>query len=334
MHQATMQGLRPTRAVLGLDIGAGAVKMVELTRGVIRSCALSPRSHADDSSHDSDAGAIRDALRQAAPRARRAVVGLDDANVIVHRFSLPKGVPAAEMEEQARLQAGQAAPFPIGEAAFDYVAETAGVQTRSFRMAIARSTTVEAMCRAVGLAGLSVAAVDVTTFAVQGAIAAMVGRDTPLAVLDGGHRQLRLTIHCGGETVFQHSQPFGCAQLLGRLSSAYGLSESDTHNAIAECALPGGGAARIRDSFLKDLARHAARAMQLHLASRRDAATPERMLFWGGAALLHGACTALSEELELPVEAIRAPAFDTRDSASEFSPALFGAYALALNDHA
>jgi len=328
-----MQGLRPTRAVLGLDIGAGAVKMIELSRGSIRSCALSLRSHAEDSSHDSGADAIKDALRRTAPRARRAVVGLDDADVIVHHFSLPKDLPPAEKEEQARLQAGQAAPFPLGEAAFDYVAEAAGRQTQPFRMAIARSATVDALCRAVGLAGLSVAAVDVTTFAVQGAIAAMAGGDAPLAVLDGGHRQLRLTVHSGGESVFQHSQPFGCAQLAGRLSSAYGLSDSDTHKALAECALPGGGAARIRESFLKDLARHAARAMQLHLTSRRNAAPPERMLLWGGAALLHGACPALTEELDLPVEAIGIPAFGPGDAANEFSPALFGAYALALNDH-
>lgn len=329
-----MQGLRPTRAVLGLDIGAGAVKMVELGRGAIRSCALSLRSHAEDPSHDSGADALKDVLRRTAPRARRAVVGLDDADVIVHRFSLPKGLPLAETEEQARLQAGQAAPFPLGETAFDYVAETASRQTQGFRMAIARSATVDALCRAVGNAGLSVAAVDVTTFAVQGAVAAMAGRDAPLAVLDGGHRQLRLTVHAGGESVFQHSQPFGCTQLAGRLSSAYGLSDSDTHKAFAECALPGGGAARIRESFLKDFARHAARAMQLHLTARPNTAPPERVLLWGGAALLHGACTALREELHLPVETIGSPALGFGDGASEFSPALFGAYALALNDHA
>ena len=329
-----MQGLRPTRAVLGLDIGAGAVKMVEISRGAIRSCALSLRSHAEDPSHDSGADALKDVLRRTAPRARRAVVGLDDADVIVHRFSLPKDLPLAETEEQARLQAVQAAPFPLGEAAFDYVAETAGRQSQGFRMTIARSATVDALCRAVGNAGLSVAAVDITTFAVQGAIAAMAGRDAPLAVLDGGHRQLRLTVHAGGESVFQHSQPFGCAQLAGRLSSAYGLSHSDTHKAFAECALPGGGAARIRESFLKDFARHAARAIQLHLTARPNTAPPERVLLWGGAALLHGACTALREELHLPVETIGSPALGPGDGASEFSPALFGAYALALNDHA
>ena len=329
-----MQGLRPKGAVLGLDIGAGAVKVVELTRGATRSCALSLRSHAENHSRDSDASALRDALRQAAPRSRRAVVGLDDADVIVHRFTLPRDLPPAEMEEQARLQAGQAAPFPLGEAAFDYVAEATGEHTQGFRMAIARSATVDALCRAVRLAGLSIVAVDVTAFAVQGAIAAMAGRDAPLAVLDGGHRQSRLTVHSGGETIFQHSQPFGCAQLAARLSNTYGLSASDTPNALAECASPGGGASRIRESFLKDLARHAARAIQLHLTSQRKAAPPERMLLWGGAALLHGACTALRDELNLPVEVIGPPVFGAGGSPSEISPALFGAYALALNDHA
>lgn len=328
-----MQGLRRTRAVLGLDIGAGAVKLVELARGSIRSSSLSLRLHAEGASRDSGADALRDALRLAAPRARRAVVGLDDADVIAHRFALPKGLPPAEMEEQARLQADQAAPFPVGEAAFDYVAEDEGGHTQGFRMAVARSATVEALCRTVRLAGLSVAAVDVTAFAVRDAMAALFSLDAPVAVLDGGHRQLRLTVHSGAGTIFQHSQPFGCSHLAGRLSNAYGLSEADTKKALAECASPGGGASRIRESFLKDLARHAARAIQLHLASQRKAAPPERMLLWGGAALLHGACAALRDELDLPVETIGAPAF-SGGGASELSPALFGAYALALNDHA
>ncbi len=56
-----MQGLRSGRAVLGLDIGAGAVKVVELTRGGIRSSALSLRLRSHDAARAADHEAIRDA---------------------------------------------------------------------------------------------------------------------------------------------------------------------------------------------------------------------------------------------------------------------------------
>ena len=330
-----MQGLRPGRAVLGLDIGAGAVKVVELTRGGIRSCGLSLRLRAEDAARAAGHEAIRDALRQAAPRTRRAVVGLDVGEIIEHRFALPTDLPALELEEQVRLQAGQAAPFRLEEAAFDYIPETTGGRAQGYRMAIARAATVETLCRTVRLAGLTVAAVDVTAFAVQRALAEMTDRDVPLAVLDAGHRQSRLSVHLGGGTVFHHRQPFGCSALTGRLSSAYGLSEDDAKQSLADCALPDGAASGITKLFLKDLARHAARAIQLYLTSRRDAGPPEKMLLWGGAALVHGACKALRDELDLPVEAVSAPAaLNGGDRARDFSPALFGAYALALNDHA
>lgn len=317
--------------MLGLDIGAGAVKAVELTRGGIRACGLSLRSPAKNRSDDPAADAIRDALEQIAPRAKHAVVGLGGADIILHRFALPSDLPSAEREEQARIKAAQAAPFDLGEAAFDYVPDGAGEHSQNYRLAIARSDTVETLCRTVRQAGLDVAAVDVTPVAVGDAVAATVGGEAPLAVVDGGHRQLRLSVHCEGETLFRHSQPFGCSVLAARLSRACGLGQGNP--AIADYALAEGAAGRIRESFLADLGRHAARSLQLYLTSGSNAAPPERIVLHGGAALLEGACAAIQDELGLPVELIR-PAVQFTSGEPECSPALFGAYALALNDHA
>lgn len=325
-----MHGLRPGKTVLGLDIGAGAVKAIELARGAVRSCGLSLRRPAEDRSDDPAAHAIRDALEQAAPRARHAVVGLDGADIILHRFALPSDLPSAEREEQARIKAAQAAPFDLGEAAFDYVPEGGGGHSQNYRMAIARSDTVETLCRSVRRAGFEVAAVDVTPVAVGDAVAATVGGKAPLAVVDGGHRQLRLSVHCEGETLFRHSQPFGCSVLAARLSRACGLGQANP--AIADYALAGGAAGRVRESFLADLGRHAARSLQLYLTSGSGAATPERIVLHGGAALLEGACAGIQNELGLPVELIR-PAAQFISGEPQCSPALFGAYALALNDH-
>lgn len=325
-----MHGLRPGKATLGLDIGSGAVKAVELSRGAIRSCGFSLRSPGENRPDDPAIRAIREALEQAAPRAKRAVVGLDGADILLHRFTLPPDLPPAERDEQARIKASQAAPFDLAEAAFDYVPEGAGGHSQNYRLAIARSDTVEKLCRTVRQAGIDVAAVDVTPVAVGDAVAATVGGEAPLAVLDGGQRQLRLSVHLGGETLFRHSQPFGCSILAARLSRACGLSQANP--AIADHAPAGGAAGRIRESFLADLGRHAARSLQLYLTSGNDAAPPERIALHGGAALLKGACGAIQDELDLPVERIR-PAAQFTAGEPECSPALFGAYALALNDH-
>ena len=329
-----MQGLRPGRAVIGLDLGAGAVKAVELLRGRVRSCGFALRAADGDANGDSTRDALRRALEQAAPRARRAVVGLDASEAIVHRFSLPKELPPAEIDEQLRLQAEQAAPYPIGEASYDYLEEKAGEHSLGYRLVIARTASVQALVRAVEGAGLRVSAVDVTPLAVHRNLLQQESCAGTLALLDGAQRQCRLTVYGDGEAVFRHSQPFGCRHLLERLQSTFGLSESDAQKALQDCALPGGSAARVRGLFLRDLARHAARAMQLYLSSRPEAPMPARLLLWGGAALVHGVCHALGEELQMPVSALKLPATGAAAAEGpEFSPALFGAHALARNDH-
>ena len=320
---------------MGLDIGAGAVKVVEISSGRLRSFGFALRSGADDADGVSTRDALRRALAQAAPRAGRAVVGLDAGEAIEHRFSLPVDLPAEEIDEQARLHAEQAAPYPVDEAAYDYVEETAGEHSCGYRLVMARSASVQALSQVVESAGLRVAAVDVTSLAVHRSLLRTENRHGALALIDGAQRQCRLTIFSDGEAVFRHSQSFGCRNLLERLRAAFGLSDSDARKALRDCARPGGPVARVRDLFLRDLARHAARAMQLHSTSQPEAPVPAKLFLWGGAALVHGACRTLGEELEMSVSPLTLPADGTGPTQTpELSPVLCGAYALARNDHA
>ena len=330
-----MQGLPGKRAVAGLDLGAGAVKAVEWRQGALRGWAFAPLPGENREGGQADAAAISKALREGAPGAGRAVVGLNVGEVLMHRFRLPADLPPVEVEEQARIQAVQAAPYPVAEACYDYRAESAGGQHVNYRMGIARSAVVRALCRRVEEAGMKVAAVDLMPFAIERALAATTTHKGCWAVLDGGHAATRFSVYREGELAFQHSQPFGCRQLAQRLSLALGLTPADTHTAVEDCRAPGGPAGTIRESFLEDLARHATRALQLYLASRSEAPMPDRLFVWGGSALLHGACEALANALAMPAEvADSMRRLAAGKKAPDYSPVLLGACALALNDHA
>ena len=330
-----MQGFPAKRAVAGLDLGAGAVKAVEWRQGALRGWAFAPIPDDGREAGQAEAAAIRKALREGAPGAGRAVVGLNAGEVLMHRFRLPADLPPVEVEEQARIQAGQAAPYPAADTCYDYRAEGAGSQHVNYRMGIARSAVVKALCRRVEDAGIKVAAVDLMSFAIKRALGVPSLRSGSWAVLDGGYAATRLSVYRGGELAFQHSQPFGCRQLAQRLSLALGLTPADTRKAVEDCRATGGAGGAIRESFLEDLARHATRALQLYLASAREAPLPERLLVWGGSALVHGACETLANALAVPVELAdpmrRLPG---GEGAPDYSPALVGACALALNDHA
>ncbi len=334
-----MQGLLRKRAVVGLDLGAGAVKAVEWTQGSLRSWAFAPLSAQAANGGDTDDGAIRKALRDGAPAAARAVVGLNADQVLIHPFRLPGDLPPAEVEEQARIQAVQAAPYPVTDACYDYRCEGARDTQANYRMGIARSAVVRTLCRQVEEAGLKVAAVDITSLAVQRALARSLAAPSThngvWAVLDGGYKATRLSVYSEGGLAFQHSQSFGCRQLARRLSVALGLTPADTRKAIEECSVPGGAVGPVREVFLEDLTRHAARALQLYLSSRHDAPAPERLFFWGGAALVHGACERLGNVLAVPVQVADPMRRNGGGrNAPDCAPVLLGAYALALNDHA
>ena len=330
-----MKILSGKRAVVGLDLGAGAVKAVELRQRALRGWAFAPVTDGEQQAGQAGAAAIRQALREGAPGARKAVVGLNAGEVLMHRFRLPADLPPVEVEEQARIQAGQAAPYPVAEACYDYRAEGAGGQHVNYRMGIARSAVVQALCRRVEEAGLKVAAVDLMPFAIERALSAPSPRRGSWAVLDGGYAATRLSVYRDGELAFEHSQPFGCRQLAQRLSLALGLTPAETRKAIGDCRAPGGAAGTIRESFLEDLARHATRALQLYLASRPEAPMPERLFAWGGSALVHKACETLANALSVPVElADPLRRLAGGGETPDYSPVLLGALALALNDHA
>lgn len=330
-----MQGLLQKRNVVGLDLGAGAVKAVEWVRGSVRACSFAPLTEEHSGENGSAEEAIRRVLTNGSSGAGRAVVGLSADQVLMHAFRLSADLSPVEVDEQALLQAAQAAPYPLTDAFYDYRREGADDRQANYRMGIVRSVVVEALCRRVEQAGVKVAAVDLTSFAVQRALTTCAARGGVWAVLDGGHRATRLSVCHNGRLVFQHSQPFGCRDLAGRLRAAFGLTANETRQAIEEWRSSAGALGAIGDAFLEDLARHAARALQLHLASGREAAVPEKVFFWGGAALMDGAVEAVAATLGVPVEAASlTPMPDGATEAPGYAPALLGAYALARNDHA
>ena len=330
-----MQGLLKKGTVVGLDLGAGAVKAVEWAHGSVRACAFAPLTEEDSGAECATEAAIRKVLSDCAPGAGKAVVGLSADEVLMHTFCLSADLSPVEIEEQARLQAAQAAPFPLTEAFYDYRWESAGDRQANYRMGIVRSAAVEKLCQSVEEAGVKVAAVDLTSFAVQRVLAADAARGDTWAVLDGGYRATRLSVCRAGRLAFQHSQPFGCRELAERVRATLGLTASETHKAMEEWRSSPGTPGAIGHSFLEDLARHAARALQLYLSSSREAAVPRRVFLWGGAALMHGACETLGRALQIPVEAADlTPELGGVSETPGHAPLLLGAYALARNDHA
>lgn len=218
---------RRRRLVIALDIGATAVKLLELggskRRLSVASCAIAPlppeavvdRRIADINTVGS---AIRQALRHCGSRTRDAVLAIPEPAVIRKVVSIPAVTDATELESQVELAATRHMPFPIEQLHFDF--QVLGPahghpQHIDVLLVAAHNTAVAARIAVCELGGLHPRVIDTELDALAHAATLLAdgfaddGRGKTIAVIDTGAGQTLLTVLHDMATIYTHSQPVG-----------------------------------------------------------------------------------------------------------------------------
>ena len=169
--------------LLGLDISSTAVKLLELSQhssraGVryrVESYAVEPlpsTAVVEKNIADVDAvgKAIRNVVRKAGTRNKRAAVAVSGSAVITKLISMPAALSDREMESQIQLEADQYIPYPLEEVNIDF--QVLGASDKSSELvdvllAASRSENVDDRVAALELAGLSCEIVDVEAYAME-----------------------------------------------------------------------------------------------------------------------------------------------------------------------
>lgn len=174
-----------SRGVLGVDIAASSVRVIELSRrrgGVVcrhHGVALLP---AGLLSQDADSATLAAALAQACAasgsRAWRAVLAMPAEILITQTLRLPAGLPEEQLEILVELEAAQYIPFALDDASLDFCllgpapplpgAGAAGEV--DVLLVAARRASVQQLLEVAAAAGLQVVAVDSAALARQAAI--------------------------------------------------------------------------------------------------------------------------------------------------------------------
>jgi type IV pilus assembly protein PilM len=112
--------------VIGLDIGASAIKMVEMDKtgedsykiSRYTSVPLAEGTIIDDEIHNEDEllRALRLGLKQLKSKRLNVCIGLSGPNTILKKLQLPDGLPVEELEDQVEWDLEQYLPFPVEEA--------------------------------------------------------------------------------------------------------------------------------------------------------------------------------------------------------------------------
>lgn len=342
-----------TPPLLGVDISAAAVKVLELSRfgpgyrlegyGV---APLARNSVVDNviAELENVASVVRAVVKQSRTQLRQAVVAVPSSLAITKRVTLPAGLDDEELEAQILVEAQRHIPYALEEVSLDF--EVLGPSPKSSKfvevlLVATRRENVEDRIAVLETAGLTVSVVDLEPFAIERALDLVAlplpagGLDRTIAVADIGALVTTINVFHRRELIYTREQSFGGMQLTEEIQRRYGLSYQEAGLAKKQGSLPEGYSQQVLEPFRRALVEQIRRAFQYYLSS-----TVQRGV---DAIVLAGGCAAIPElaryvEVEMEVPTIVADPFAKLtlaervdpDGLRQDAPALLVACGLAL----
>ncbi len=271
--------------ILGVDISATAIKLLELSRSGSKYRvesysveALPPNSVSDKIINDIEAvgEAVARAVKKAGTRTKNAAVCVAGSSVITKVISMPSGLSDDEMESQIQIEADQYIPFPLEEVAMDFevISESQDGSDRvDVLLAASRSEIVDNVVASIELGGLTAKVVDIEAFAIENTINLM-SKDFPagtstdaIAVADVGSAITTFSVLENMKTLYSREESFGGAQLTEDIQRRYGLSYEEAGLAKRQGGLPDNYGPEVLEPFKENMASQIGRALQFFYAS-------------------------------------------------------------------
>lgn len=293
--------------MLGLDIGAYAIKAVELTMEG-KAYALSGYGYARISSPDKVKDAIREALLAGNISSKRAATAVSGRGVIVRYITLRRMSPA-ELKNSIRFEAARYIPFEMDQVVLDCQkideGDEEGTSDMKVLVAAVKKSLVQEHIDLVRSAGLEPVLIDVDAFALGNAFVIWGSQshsgtddDKALALVDIGGRKTNINIIMRGSSHFTREIYLGGTDF----SVAIGKRLSLDPESVDKLRIsPGDRAAEVAEALLEPLA-DLGREMRLSFDYFETQSEREvgQVLLTGGAALLAGVSEGLEEALGRP----------------------------------
>lgn len=307
------------KGLVGVDITSATVKVIELKRAgnhyQVESYAVRPlREGAVVERRIRDMPAVVDALKRAVdharPASRNAAVAVPASAAITKTLTLPASLDDDEIESRIQLESDKHIPFPFSEVAFDF--QRMGLNSRygdqqDVLLVACRQQDVNQLTEAVLQAGLTPAAVDVETFAMERAfqelrqqLPSAGGDQECVALVDIGATMNAFHVLREGRVTYSRDTVFGGRQLTDEIRNRYGLTLEEAGLAKKRGGLPDDYQRSVLDPFLDTLVQQVGRSLQLYYTAGRKQEV-RQMILAGGTSALPGLAERLAEESGMEV---------------------------------
>ncbi|MES1955393.1 type IV pilus assembly protein PilM [Salinisphaera hydrothermalis] len=348
--------MRRRRGLIGVDISATRVKLLELDRtgDELRVLAYASEAMPEGAIRnfqildaEAVARAILRALERSGSRTRDAAIAVSGPSVISKTILMPASLDDAEMEQQIHFDAEHHIPHPIEEVNLDFQVLEPDPDNDQFNRVLlvaCRRDNIEMRTAALEMAHMRVQLVDVEEYALQNACALLsdqvegMSQRHSIAVFDIGADNTRLTIQRDGRSLYTREIRFGGATLDAALLERYDIQDFDTLRArlrAGEISAPE-TANDVRE-FADRLAVHIDRALTFYQSASAGGDEPiDHVVLVGGPTLYPGLGEALRQLLPWPVslgnplDGMLASAAARRNHVDTDAPSLMVAAGLAL----
>lgn len=310
------------RPLIGVDIAASSIKMVELVdagkgaqrieRYVIEPLPRDAVVDGNITNFDQVADAVKRAWKRLGSSVRYVALALPAAAVITRKIVLAADLREQEMEVQVESEANQYIPFALDEVNLDFQILGPAPSSQDeveVLIAASRKEKVEDRVACVEAAGLKALVMDVESFATQAAFQLVAqqlpgaGKDLQVALVDIGANVMTLTILRNGQQVYSREQAFGGNLLTQEIVRAYGMSSEEAEAAKRTQTLPENYQTDLLKPFMDNLVQEVSRALQFFYSSgQAQQAQIDRIVMSGGCAVLPGLDTAVEEHINLPTQ--------------------------------
>lgn len=311
---------KKTTPVLGIDISATAIKLLELSRGGskyrVESYAVEPlpaNSVVDKNISDETAvgEAIGRAVKKSGTRLKDAAAGVAGSAVITKIISMPANLSESDMETQIQLEADQYIPFSLDEVSMDF--EVLGPAENNpdqvdVLLAASRSEFVDIRVAALNVGGLRAKVVDVEAFALENTISMMAqdlfggGEGLTIAVADVGSAVTTFSVLENLKIIYSREQNFGGAQLTEEIQRRYGLSYEEAGMAKKQGkqgGLPENYEPEVLTPFKQSMAQQISRAQQFFFSSSQIT-NIDHLILAGGCASIPGIAEVVETAVGVP----------------------------------
>ena len=312
-------GLNVGRSAVGLDIGASAVRVAQLsgsreayTLQRFGQVALPEGAVVDGEIRDTGAvsQAIAQLFKKTRLKAKRAIVGIANQRVVVRQVDFPF-LEEAEFRQSLRFQAADYIPMPVDDAELDFIViddYTTETQEHMMRVLLvaAATDTVETFVSTVIAGGVQPDGIDLVPFAIARAVSSSargeVGIEGSEAIVDVGAAVTNVIIHVNGEPRFVRILLAGGNDASNALAEELGVSFEEAEAVKLDLGRDVGPEAgrivlkREVDALVEEI-----RGSLDYYLSQDDSEPVTSIILTGGGSLTGGLATRLEQLLRTPV---------------------------------